>query len=347
MPDRDWKRELTDIVRREMKEIPEAGGISGASESLEPAVSEAEDRFVYTVTADDGEMTVKQILKRRMGFSSRLLQKLKSGGKVMRNGVQVRLFADVIEGDVIRVQLPEERCSFLPEDIPICPVYEDEDLLVIDKQPGIVVHPTKGHPSGTIANGLMRYMERSGHSFKIRFVNRLDRDTSGLLIVAKNSHCQDSMMKQMKRNQVEKTYLAVVHGMIPEENSTVDLPIGRPQEDSVQRWVMEDGYPSVTHYRVLQRFAGKKTEEEPPSGFTFVRLKLETGRTHQIRVHMAYTGHPLVGDSLYGREEPQLIGRQALHAASLSFFQPVSGQKIVCEAPLPADMKKLIEKLSI
>lgn len=343
MPEKNWKRELTDIVRREMKEMPAAHGMTGAPE---PAAPEAEDRFVYTVTAADGEMTVKQILKRRMGFSSRLLQKLKSGGKVMCNGVQVRLFADVIEGDVIRVQLPEERCSFLAEDIPICPVFEDDDLLVIDKQPGIVVHPTKGHPTGTIANGLMRYMERSGHAFKIRFVNRLDRDTSGLLMIAKNSHCQDSMMKQMKQNQVEKTYLAVVHGIIAEEHGTVDLPIGRPQEDSVQRWVMEDGYPSVTHYRVLQRFAGEKTGTEPSSGFTLVRLKLETGRTHQIRVHMAYTGHPLVGDSLYGREDPQLIGRQALHAASLSFFQPVSGQRIVCEAPLPADIKELMKKLS-
>ncbi len=329
MPEKNWKRELTDIVRRETQEPSERRAAGG------------EERFSYTVTPEDGEMTVRQVLKKRLGFSSRLLQKLKSGGRVMRNGVQVRLFADVIEGDVIQVQLPEERCSFPPEDIPVRAVYEDDDILVIDKQSGVVVHPTKGHPTGTIANGLMRYMEQSGRFFKIRFVNRLDRDTSGLLMVAKNSHCQDSMMKQMKRNEVEKTYLAVVHGVIGQEEGTVDLPIGRPQEDSVHRWVMEDGYPSVTHYRVLQRFRAEKPEE----GFTLVRLKLETGRTHQIRVHMAYTGHPLAGDSLYGKEEPELIVRQALHAASLSFFQPVSGRRISCEAPLPEDMRQLIEKL--
>ena len=328
MPERNLKRELTDIVRGETAE--------------KQSVSADGGRFAYTVTAADGEMTVKQILRRRMGFSSRLLHKLKEGGKVTRNGTEVRLFADVIEGDVVQVELPEERCSFLPQDIPIRPVYEDADLLVIDKQPGVVVHPTKGHPTGTIANGLMRYMEQSGSSFKIRFVNRLDRDTSGLLMIAKNSHCQDSMMKQMKKNAVEKTYLAVVHGVIRQEAGTIDLPTGRPDQDNVRRWVMEDGAPSVTHYRVKERFPVPQAED---GGFTLVELKLETGRTHQIRVHMAYTGHPLAGDSLYGREEPEIIGRQALHAASLAFFQPVSGERIACEAPMPEDLNGLLKRL--
>ena len=260
----------------------------------------------------------------------------------MRNGLEVRLFADVIEGDVIQVDLPEEKCSFIPQDIPIESVYEDDDMLVINKQPGVVVHPTKGHPVGTIANGLMRYMEQTGQSFKIRFVNRLDMDTSGLLMIAKNSHCQDTMMKQMKLDKVVKKYTAIVHGVISEERGTIDLPTGRPDPDDVRRWVMEDGYPSVTHYEVLKRFEDPKAEG---GGYTLVKLRLETGRTHQIRVHMAYTGHPLVGDTLYGHADPGLINRQALHASSLTFFQPVSGEKIVCEAELPEDMSILTEKL--
>lgn len=328
MAQNNLKRELTDIVRGETAERQKADEDSG--------------RFCYTVKAADEELTVKQILKRRMGFSSRLLRRLKTEGKVMRNGLEVRLFADVIEGDVIQVDLPEEKCSFIPQDIPIESVYEDEDLLVINKQPGVVVHPTKGHPTGTIANGLMRYMEFTGRPFKIRFVNRLDRDTSGLLIIAKNSHCQNFMMKQMQQDKVEKTYLAVVHGVIREENATIDLPIGRPDPDDVRRWVMEDGYPSVTHYSVMERFIMPEAEA---GGYTLVKLRLETGRTHQIRVHMAYTGYPLVGDTLYGHEDSDLISRQALHAASLSFFQPVSGDKITCEADLPEDMRILIQKL--
>ena len=328
MSERDLKRKLTDIVREEADERQTAVSDSG--------------RFTYTVTPQDGEMTVKQVLKRRMGFSSRLLRRLKTEGRVMRNGAEVRLFADVIEGDVIQAELPEERCSFLPQDIPIDAVYEDEVMLVIDKQPGIVTHPTKGHPVGTIANGLMRYMEQHGSSFKIRFVNRLDMNTSGLLMIAKNSHCQDSMMKQMKLDKVEKTYLAILHGVIPEERGMIDQPIGRPDPDDMRRRVMEDGYPSVTHYEVLERFEIPGAEG---GGYTLVKLRLETGRTHQIRVHMTYAGHPLIGDTLYGSEDRELIGRQALHAASLRFFQPVSGEQIRCEAALPQDMERAVRLL--
>ena len=328
MPERDLKKKLTSMVRQE-------------AEERQGAVSDR-GRFTYVVRPQDGDMTVKQILKRKMGFSSRLLSRLKREGRVTRNGREVRLFADVIEGDVIQADLPEEKCSFIPQDIPVETVYEDEDMIVIDKQPGIVTHPTKGHPVGTIANGLMKYMEQKGISFKIRFVNRLDMNTSGLLMVAKNSHCQDAMMKQMRGNKVEKTYIAIVHGIIEEERGTIDLPIGRPDPEDIRRSVTEDGSPSITHYRVLERF---RIPEEDRGGYTLVRLRLETGRTHQIRVHMAHCGHPLIGDTLYGGEDPELIGRQALHAASLSFFQPVTGEPVRCEAPLPGDMQRAVEIL--
>lgn len=327
--EKSLEQKITQSVRRE---TTDAGSGDGAS-------TEVTSRFTYSVTAEDINMTVKLVLKKRLGFSRRLLTKLKQGGgKVTRNGVEVRLFADVIEGDVINVELPEERCNFIPQDIPIDAVYEDDDMLVINKQPWVVVHPTMGHPVGTIANGLMKRMDDTGVHYKIRFVNRLDRDTSGLMIVAKNSHCQDGMTKLMKSDKVIKRYIAVVHGIINEEKGTVDLPIGRREPDDIQRCVTPDGYPSVTHYKVLERFE---------SGFTMLELRLETGRTHQIRVHMSHIGHPLVGDTLYGRAEPELIARQALHAAYLTFPHPVTGAGVDLNAELPEDIKVLIERLRI
>ncbi len=330
MSEKSLKRELTDIVRGELGE--------------KQAPVEGSQRFIYIVKAEDGETTVKMILRKRLGFSSRLTRKLKTEGTVLRNGRPVKLFADVIEGDVIQVDLPEERCSFIPQDIPINVAYEDDDLLIINKQPGVVVHPTRGHPVGTISNGLMRYMEKTNTSFKIRFVNRLDRDTSGLLIVAKNSHAQDVLVQQMQKNKVKKIYRAVVHGIINEEHGTIDLPTGRPDSDDIHRAVMADGQPSVTHYEVEERFFDAKAEG---GGYTLVKLRLETGRTHQIRVHMSHIGHPLVGDTLYGHEDPEMIDRQALHAASLEFEQPVSGAAAVCTADLPEDMQNMLMKLRV
>lgn len=322
------ERKITESIRRETT------GPEGDNTVM--------SRFNYTVTAEDVDMTVKLVLKKRLGFSRRLLTKLKQGGgSVTRNGVEVRLFADVIAGDVINVEMPEERCSFIAEDIPIEAVYEDDDMLIINKQPWVVVHPTLGHPTGTIANGLMKRMDDTGVHYKIRFVNRLDRDTSGLMIVAKNSHCQDSMTKLMKSDRVIKRYLAVVHGIFREESGTVDLPIGRENPDDIKRCVMENGYPSVTHYKVLERFAPSGDDD----GFTLLELRLETGRTHQIRVHMSHIGHALAGDPLYGCEEPELIGRQALHAAYLSFPHPVDEGDISLEAPVPQDMRSLMEML--
>lgn len=342
-------------------------GVGNSSDDVAAAAAAAAagtSRFTYTVTPDDVNMTVKLVLKKRLNFSRRLLTKLKQGGgRVTRNGIEVRLFADVIEGDVIDVEMPEERCNFIPQDIPIDAVYEDDDMLVINKQPWVVVHPTMGHPVGTIANGLMKRMDDTGIHYKIRFVNRLDRDTSGLMIVAKNSHCQDVMTKLMKSDKVIKRYIAVVHGIIKEESGTIDLPIGRREPDDIKRCVMEDGYQSITHYKVLERFHGGRGGARdvyaaaagddvsscgvfsPENGFTLVELRLETGRTHQIRVHMSHTGHPLAGDTLYGREEPEIIARQALHAAYLTFPHPVTGSSVEIEAALPDDIQSLISEL--
>ncbi len=324
--------------------------------------------FKYTVTEKDKELSIKELLSRNFGFSSRFMTKLKQNRLIYLNGENMPAWVVPQNGDVITVSTPCESSDFPPEDIPISVIYEDNDLLVINKQPGVVVHPTKGKPHHTIANGLMKKMLDDGENYKIRFVNRLDMNTSGLLIVAKNSHAQDHLTKQMKADHIQKKYKAIVSGVIENDNGTIDAPLGRPDPNEVERWVLPvelGGYPSVTHYNVLERF----------KNYSLVELQLETGRTHQIRVHLAYLGFPIVGDHLYcngdpfeyrrihgdprppldGRPGPRmetnpeivsdLIGRQALHAYALTFIHPVSGKVIHLETPLPDDMERAIEKI--
>ncbi|MGN0659455.1 MAG: RluA family pseudouridine synthase [Emergencia sp.] len=336
-------------------------------------------KFRYTVTEEDRDIPVKKLLRQKFSFSSRLLTKLKYQNLVFLNDEPAAGWITPKPGDVLSVRFPEEKSDFPAEDIPIEPVYEDDDLLIINKQPGIIVHPTKGHPCHTIANGLMKYMEDTNQSFKIRFVNRLDMDTTGLLIVAKNSHAQDELVKQMRARSTEKRYIALACGVIEEDRFTVDLAIGRPDPERVERGVLPEdqgGYPSVTHVTVLERFPSSgfccvcdspSSPEKIPAdsaseefcaaaadtrknccfsqGYTLVELKLETGRTHQIRVHMSHLGYPLAGDHLYGGTRPWLIERQALHAYKLKFIHPVTGEQMVVEAPLPEDIRQTVENL--
>lgn len=297
------------------------------------------DKFKYIITEDDKGLPVKSLIRAKFSFSSRLMTKIKFQHLVFLNGEEVAGWIVPSPGDVLSVRLPEESSDFPVEDIPIYPVYEDDDLLVINKQAGVIVHPTKGHPEHTIANGLMKYMIDTNQTFKIRFVNRLDMDTTGLLIIAKNSHSQDNLTRQMKADITEKRYIALVNGIVPKDEFVIDLPIGRPDPERVERGVMlEGGYPSVTHVKVLKRFT-------KGSGYSMVELRLETGRTHQIRVHMSHLGFPLVGDELYGGFNPELLNRQALHAYKLSFNHPVTRERLNIEAPLPDDIAELIKKL--
>ena len=291
--------------------------------------------FKHTVTKEDEGKEVRDIMRMYFDFSSRLRNKVKREKLVFLNGEQTQGWYKVYTGDVVSVELPEEKSNFPAQPIPLDPVFEDDDLLLLNKQPGLIVHPTKGHPLGTVANALMHYQEVHGQSWKIRFVNRLDMDTSGLLIVAKNAYCQNDLTLQMKKNHLKKTYIAIVSGVIAEDEGSVDAPIGRPDPIDVRRGVMEDGAPSVTHYKVLERYAN----------YTLLQLNLETGRTHQIRVHMSHIGHPVLSDHLYGEEKPYIIERQALHAACLGFDHPATGEHLIIEAPLPDDMKKAIEKI--
>jgi len=264
------------------------------------------------------------------------MTKVKYQDLLLADGVPVPGWHTAKAGQLIEVLLPDEGSHFEPQDIPVSILYEDDDLMFIDKQPGVTVHPTKGHPDGTIANGLMKLLLERKDTFKIRFVNRLDMDTSGVLLVAKNSHAQAELNRQMSAGETEKIYTAVCSGILPEDEFTIDAPIGSPFPGSKSRAVMEDGHPSITIVSVLDRFASANA--------SLVRIKLLTGRTHQIRVHLSHIGHPLLGDSLYGGDTSVFV-RQALHASSFSCIHPITKERLTVESPLPDDLKDLISRL--
>ncbi|WP_236932701.1 RluA family pseudouridine synthase [Geosporobacter ferrireducens] len=297
---------------------------------------EVAGRLVFEIDREHEGMELKEILYDQMRLSSRLVRKLKRTKNILVNGNKIAFHARLRKGDRVEVIMEEESNQFEPQNIPIDVVYEDMDLLILNKQPGLVVHPTKGHPIGTLANAIVYYMQERGESFKIRFVNRLDRDTSGLIIIAKNPYIQQELSKQMIDNQVEKRYLAVIKGCLETEKGTVDAPIGRPYPEDITRKVYAGGQPSITHYEAVEQLKDA----------TVVRLLLETGRTHQIRVHMSYIGHPILGDELYGGKADILIERQALHAEILRFLHPRTGEPMEVKASIPADILELITKLS-
>lgn len=302
------------------------------------------EKFKHIITEEDNGLEIRQIIRKHFKFSSKLRTKIKYGNLISLNGVTTPGWKKVKVGDVITVSLPEEMSNFPPEDIPIDIIYEDDDLLLINKQPFITVHPTRGCPSHTLANGIMKYILDTDQSFKIRFVNRLDTDTSGILIMAKNSFTQNHITNQMKAKTIKKKYKALVNGSISleslvdgvtvtsDDEFTVNLPIGRPDQESIRRFVMADGAPSVTHVKILERF----------KNHTLIELDLETGRTHQIRVHLSHIGHPIVGDSLYDGAGEDIISRQALHSYNLIFNHPITGELLNIEASLPKDIENAI-----
>lgn len=294
--------------------------------------------FEHEVKKDDEGLLIKGLLKRERGVSTRLMRRMRYGdGGIFMNGKPAKLIDPVNVGDLVQVQFPIEKSDFEPENIPIDVVYEDESILAVNKQPGFVVHPTKGHPNHTLANGIMKYMLDKGDNYKIRFINRLDMNTSGLVLIGKNPHSQNHFTNQAKRGEIKKIYTALVCGIIEEDSGVIDLPIGKEHEEGVKRIVREDGSESITEYKVLNRF---------DKGYSLVELNLITGRTHQIRVHMSHIGHPVVGDELYGGAKPWLIDRQTLHASKLSFAHPITGKKILLEADLPEDISEVIKKLN-
>ena len=285
----------------------------------------------YTIHEND--KTVKSIMNENLNFSRRLSKKLESSDKLYVNGNLARLNKSVFDGDVLSVEFDEDEDEFNAVDIPVEIIYEDSDLLIVNKRAYIVVHPTKSHQDDTVANGVAYYFKQQGIKRKVRFVNRLDMNTSGIVIIAKNPYAHNELSNQMRYNQVEKYYYAIVEGVVEEDSGIVDEPIARLNPEDILRVVHPSGKECITQYTTEKRF----------HNMTLVKLKLETGRTHQIRVHMKYIGHPVLGDTLYGRGS-ELIARQALHCYEMRFKQPLTGKDIVITCPLPDDMRKIIEE---
>lgn len=283
---------------------------------------------------------IREYLKTELGLSTRLIRSASINKKIFVNGQVVKMNRVLTSGEIIKIDLEkDESQDIAPEKMDIDVVYEDEDILVVNKKPFMVVHPTKSYQSGTLANGVINYFVESKQNCIVRLVSRLDMNTSGLIIIAKNQFSHGMLSKEMSENKVEKRYLAIVHGIMEEKQGTIDLPIYKPEgvENGTKRIIDERGQRSITHYKVVEEF----------NEASLVECKLETGRTHQIRVHLNHLGHPIYGDTLYGNgeEEEELIKRQALHAYGLNFKSPRTGEELALRAELPEDMKELINKL--
>lgn len=299
----------------------------------------------YKCIEEDEGLSIKAILLNRLKLSVKLMTKVKYHGDILLNGNHVTVRAKVAFGDTVDVIYPEEESWFVTENIPIDVRYEDDDIMLVNKDPGLIVHPTYNFPNGTLANAITYHMQQKGEVYKLRFINRLDMNTSGLVIVGKNAHSQDNISNQMNQNQTVKQYIAIVHGII-EGSGTIDEPIDRDPNHKARRMVTPSGYRSITHYESLETH--KCSGLGSIDGYTLLKLKLDTGRTHQIRVHLTHIGHPIVGDELYGQLfgyelGKDLMDRQALHASHIELNHPVSGERIIVDADIPLDMKKCWE----
>ncbi|MBR4356582.1 MAG: RluA family pseudouridine synthase [Butyrivibrio sp.] len=292
----------------------------------------------YTVTESDGRLTAGEIMRERLMLSSREVSRCKQfDDGVMCKGMPIRIISVLEPGEVLTVRLYEDienGSLIIPSDEPIDIVYEDEDLILLNKKGDMVVHPSYAHYKDSLSNALAGYYKKTGQEHVMRVIGRLDRETSGLIIFAKNRHSASILSRKSERMSRRKEYLALCSGIFETKEGTVDAPIERIPGQRMIREVRDDGKRAITHYKVEKEF----------QDFSLVRLKLDTGRTHQIRVHMSYIGHPLLGDNLYGKEieDNKGLSRAALHACHLEFEQPITGEKLSFEAQLPEDMQNAI-----
>src|SRR5215212_6311457 len=312
-----------------------------ASDSIHAGREDESDEFVelYPTRDDLGARLDRYVTDQLPDLSRGTVQGLIESGRVRVDGQQRKPKFRMTPGEVVSVEIPPPQIDeILPEPIPLAIVYEDADVIVVDKPAGMVVHPAPGHPRGTLANALLGHVPHLsvGGSQRPGIVHRLDKDTSGLIAAAKTDRGRTSLVSQWEERSVEKTYLALVTGSVADEEATIDAPIGRDPKNRQRMAVLRSGRPAVTHFRVLERFPNA----------TLLKLSIETGRTHQIRVHLAFIGHAIVGDQLYGRARPEgpHLERQFLHASALAFRLP-DGAALRLESPLPDDLREVLDRL--
>jgi 23S rRNA pseudouridine1911/1915/1917 synthase len=291
----------------------------------------------HAVTAEEAGRTVEEVLTGTLSISRRMIQKLTRSKGIQLNDKPAYLARVVREGDVVRAALSfQEEAGLEPVEMPLAILFEDEHLIVVNKPPFLLVHPTHPAQTKTLSHGLTHHFLKQGLQAKVRPVHRLDRDTSGVLVVAKTAFAHQHLDRQLRKRDLKREYLAFVDGVITEVRGQIDAPIGKHKQNPNLRAVRPNaGEFALTRYQVVEQYETA----------TLVLLELETGRTHQIRVHMTHLGHPLLGDRQYGRAGLHLIKRQALHASRVSFSHPVSKEAMVLEAPLTPDLLALQEKL--
>ena len=291
----------------------------------------------YIKTYKDNYSTVRQVLNQEFNLSYNLLIKLKKDKRILLNDVPTYVDVQISVGDVISVNIDfyEDNSNIVATPMNLNILYEDESFLILDKPAGIPVHPSILHFENSLSNGVKYYFDSIGLHKKIRPVNRLDRNTSGIVIFAKNEYVQNSLSKQMDDKTFVKKYISICEGAFSKKEGTIDFPIARRENSIIERCVDSSGDIAITHYKVLKEFNIKDTI------CSELLINLETGRTHQIRVHLAYLGHPIIGDSLYGNES-SLINRQALHAYEVQFIHPITKNKMRIISEVPKDIQNLL-----
>lgn len=291
-----------------------------------------ERKLEYMITDEFHSKTIEQFLKAQEFPHQAIVQLKKTTEGICRNGTWAYVNEKLMVGDILSLHLVEdiEKNSIMPIFVPLSIVYEDEDLLIIDKPANMPIHPSMNHHEGTLANGLLFYFKEKGQDFTFRCINRLDRDTSGLTIVAKHLLSGGILSRQVSSREIKRTYRAICNGLV-EESGTIDAPIARADDSTIERCVdFTQGERAVTHY--------KRVAYDAEKDLSLVELRLETGRTHQIRVHMKHIGHPIIGDFLYNPDY-RFCTRQALHSAILTFVHPITKKEMHFTSPLPEDLK--------
>ena len=284
----------------------------------------------YTKTENDNFNNVFQVLKDYFQLSDRLITKLKKNKKIYLNDKETFSRQPICNGDIVSFVLDfdEDNSNIVPNNIPLDILYEDDYMLILNKPAGIAIHPSILHYNNSLSNGVKFYFDKLGLKKKIRIVNRLDKNTSGIVVFAKNEYIQECFIRQMKTGEFKKEYLTIVEGLLENTSGTLDFPIARKEGSIIERCVSPDGDLSITHFDVIKTF----------NNLSLVHIVLETGRTHQIRVHFSHIKHPVLGDTLYGNAS-NLIDRQALHSYKLTFTHPITKNKMTITAPLPNDMQ--------